>query len=137
MSDYPPPSSALMVWSTVGKLHVRIPHATDPHGPCHVIEIPFTFEGFQLLYRILRDRAQAPSQRIGNLGAPSQAQALWEYIRQGGRTERPQVSAADEAAKAEQARLKAEAARERAERERQAAKAASLSPQDLLDFLSE
>lgn len=137
MHDYPPPTSALMVWSTVGKLHIRIPHATDPHGPCHVIEIPFTFEGFKILYRILRDRAQAPNQRIGNLGAPSQAQAIWEYIQQGGRRERPPVSEAEEALRAEEAQRKAEAAAERAERERQAAKAASLSPQDLLDFLSE
>lgn len=76
-SDYPPPSSALMVWlSGDGTLSVRVPHATDPQGPAHVLSVIPDAQGMQQLVRVLAHRKLGGDMRIGTPAAPTQSQLL-------------------------------------------------------------
>ena len=80
--NYPPPQSSggIFITFTNGCFHLFIP-PSDPSGRNHEVFIPMTFDGFIQLSRILQSRAQAPAQKIGLDGAPTQAQAIDAYIR--------------------------------------------------------
>lgn len=75
--SYPPPNSALMVWlAGDGYLSVRVPHATDPEGPTHIVRLTPDAEGMKQLTRILSQRMRAADGRatIGTPAAPTQHQ---------------------------------------------------------------
>lgn len=86
--NYPPPQSSggIFITTAQGCFRLFIP-SNEPDGRNHEVMIPMTFDGFMQLARILQSRAQAPAQRIGNDGAPTQAQAIDQYIRLAGQSD--------------------------------------------------
>lgn len=94
--NHPPPQSSggIFITFTNGCFHLFIP-PSDPSGHNHEVFIPMTFDGFIQLSRILQSRAQAPAQKIGLDGAPTQAQTIDAYIRLASQNEMTKLAQAN------------------------------------------
>lgn len=95
--DYPMPTlstGGIFIHAAEGCFVLTIP-PSDPSGANHQVRLPMTFDGFIQLSRILQSRAQAPAQKIGSDGAPTQAQAIDAYIRLASQNEMTKLAQAN------------------------------------------
>lgn len=80
MSDYPPPSHAVMLWRAGDQLMVRLPPAPG-HDRGHIINFPFDAAGVQALKLVLTHRECEPVAKVGTKAVPTQA--MMEALRAG------------------------------------------------------